>query len=296
MTTDDDEEDSTNGAEADPDEVPPPKIIKIEDYADVDSPYESLDGAILDRPDAVAAYRLDAESISSTDGEGVLVGDSVADLTRTIVELGGGHGQVRVQSIGFRNSMDVVFITTSEIEATLEGPQSPELRAAQLLKRVLASRDVETLLALLKNADEALAKALESLLKLLYENRATIDLQTPRSPPIRVVPERAMALYTTLREQSVLSPDHVTLPGRLVGAISDTRDFKLRLDEQWRGRRVIEGKFAEDLGPAVERFFNQQVMAGLAFVEERRGVRSPHFNFTLESLRAPQLPQRLPEV
>ncbi len=286
----------TTEDEPDPDEVPPPEIIKIEDCADAASPYESLNAPELDRDDAVAVARLDAQRISESDGEGVLVGESIADLTHVIHHLGGTHEQIRVQKLEFKRSVEVVFVTTAEVEDTLLGPSSKERAAAALLKQVLASADSETLLQLLTNvkAPEQLATRLEELLKLLFENDATLDLQTPNSPPIRVVPKRAQALYSSLRAQSALAPERFTRAGKLVGAFLDTRDFKLRLDDPWRRKNVIEGKFVPGLRPAIEQLFNQEVMAGVMVEGEHLGIRPPRLKFTLETLDAPHLPQRFP--
>lgn len=289
MATDDSGGATENGDE---DEVPPPKIIKIEDLADVNSPYPSLDGEILARREGVAVVRMDAESITSDDGDGVLIGKSVADFTYIIGELGGRRGSVRVREVAFRHSVDLAFTTAGEIVDTLEGTESQERRGARRLLSAFASLDIETLLKVLSGVDESLAVRLEELLHLLVEYRATLDMQISRDArPIRVRPERAYALYSALREPTTLPRRSFPAAGRLVGATADTRDFKLRLREPWNRKVVIEGKFLEGLEPEIERLFNREVLADVVYDEIRRGVRGADYRFTLEGLQAsPRLP------
>jgi hypothetical protein len=138
---------------------------------------------------------------------------------------------------------------------------------------------------------EPILKRLEELLQLLVKNGATIDVQTPTATPIRVGPERAYALYCALRQPVALDPKPIVLPGRLVGAIADTQDFKLRLDERWNSRSVIEGKYRDGLEVQMERLWNKDVLAWISFVEERRGARAGQYRFTLNDLQAsPRLP------
>jgi hypothetical protein len=279
-----------------PDEPPPPKIIKVEDllrageifsFRDIESPYAELDADVLEEPDAVAVARLDAEYITARDGEGVLVGEAIADLTHVIDELSGSYGSLRVRRLEFTQSMDVFFATAGEVEESLVGPTSKERRAAERLRQILGSADPQDLLERVGgSASDSLASGLEELLKLLVESRATLDLQTPGERPTRVVPEQALALYGALRTASELPSERVTRICQLVGAIADTRDFKVRLAEPWRGRRVLEGKFVPDLGSAVEQFFNRHVLARILVEGERRGIREPQWKFTLESLQA----------
>lgn len=287
---------SEEGGDQAPDEVPPPTIIKIEDLADVRSPYSSLNGGKLSEPNAVGAFRLDSQYVSDHDGEGALIGKTLTDLTLVIDALAETQGQVRVGAFAFTHSMDVVFTTVGKVETTLQGSESNEMRAAERLKAILASRDGGVLSRLLKGSDDALVPRLEELLKLLFEHGATLDMQTPGAEPIRIASERAAALYAYIRSTEAIPPQHFTAAGRLVGAFSDTRDFKLRLDDPWRGKKVIEGKYPPELETPVERFFNQQVVAQVAFEEERRNVKASRFKFTLDGLDSPLLPTRLPEV
>ncbi|MEJ7788203.1 MAG: hypothetical protein WKF96_25675 [Solirubrobacteraceae bacterium] len=289
MTPDDDE----NGSDQADDEVPPPIIIKIEDSADLISPYDSLDGALLVRDDAVAVARIQADSISAEDGDGVLVGRAIADLSYIIGELAKRSGDVRVREVIFHNTVDSVdlgFIGTP-VEETLLGRASVARPGAQRLLNALASTDLESLIKALAGVDESLVVRLEELLKLLFGYAAIIDMQTPGSKPTRIVPARSHALYRALREPTEQPPRGFVAAGRLVGAIADTRDFKLRLDDVWKGRRVLEGKFQDGLEVQMETLWNKEVRASITYEELRRGVRPPDYRFHLDDLQAaPSLP------
>lgn len=286
------EEDQNGNGLPDDDEVPPPKIIKIEDSAGLNSPYESLDGEILTREDAVAVARLDAESITAEGGDGVLVGRSIADLAYIIGELGNHSGDVRVREVAFGGNVDIGF-TATEVESVLGGLDSASRRGAVRLVKALASADSASLLRTLDGVKEPLVVRLEALLKLLFKYQATMDMQTPSSAPARVVPERAYALYHALREPIILPHKQFVRAGRLVGAIADTKYFKLRLDEKWTNRSVIEGKFRDGLEVEMEGLWNKDVLAWITPVEERRGVRTGDYRFTLDALQAaPRLPFR----
>jgi hypothetical protein len=269
----------------DEEEIPPPKIIKIEDYADISSPYRSLDGTTLAQPNGVAVARLASPEIGERDGDGVLIGESMADLAYVIGELGGTRGHVHVRELAFVASVDLAFVTSGEVEQTLTGADSKERRGADRLARALASPSAHALLETLRGIDDSLAVRFEALLKRLAESKVVLDFQTPaRKRPLRVGPERATALYAVLRSPVELEPYRFTAIGRLVGAISDTKDFKLRLESPWQGRRVIEGKFKDGLERDMEQLWNKNVRADIYALEERRGVRTTSYKYRLEGI------------
>lgn len=292
--------DNQDSGEKPAEEIPPPKIIKIEDlvdarledYADVTSPYESLNGSTLAAPDGVAVARLASPGITQDDGDGVLIGEAMADLAYVIGELGGTRGHVHVRQLAFVESVDLAFVTSGEIESTLTGADSRERRGALRLARALASEDAAALVEVLRGIHEPLAVRFEAMLKRLVESKVVLDLQTTHTErPLRLGPERAAAIYHTLREPVDLAPARFTPLGKLVGAIADTRDFKLRLKSAWNGKRIIEGKFDEGLELAMEQLWNKDVQATIRAQEERRGVRTTHYRFWLEDIQpTPTLP------
>jgi hypothetical protein len=156
-----------------------------------------------------------------------------------------------------------------------------------LLLRAFSSRTTTELHEALGPRAEAVAPRLEALLKILFEHRATLDIQTRGEHPVRVTYERAAALYNALREPIDLPDESFVATARLVGAYFDTKDFKLRLDETWRGKRVIHGKYREGIAPEVEKFVNQKVLAEVSATEERRGAHGLTVNYTLTSVREP---------
>jgi hypothetical protein len=284
--------DQDDNQDADSNEaVPPPKIIKIEDFADTSSPYESLDTETLAAPNGVAVARMASPEIHDHEGEAVLIGESMADLAFIIGDLAGTRGNVHVRELEFVHSVDLAFVTSGEIEDTLTGPISKERLGADRLLRALTSESASALLETLRGVDEHLAVRFETLLQRLFAAQVTVDLQTSvRGRPVRIPPERSAALYQALRTPTHEAPRTLLLAGRLVGAIADTRDFKLRLHTAWNRRHVIEGKFEDGLEGAMEQLWNKDVLATVSVEEERRGVRTTSYRFRLEEIRAsPQL-------
>ncbi len=277
-------------AEPDEDEVPPARFVKIEDFAgdlasvgDTHSPLETLNGRSLATPEAVAAALVSAE-----DEDGVFLGTAIAEMSYVIGELGGRQGELLVGGVKVENSFTVAFRTGAPSdEPELTGPSSHELRGAGLLMRALRSQTTHELLEALGSKGKDVAPRLEALLKLLFEHRATLDLQTPQERPIRVTYKRAAALYNALREPFDLPNERFTALARLEGAYFDTRDFKLRLDSAWKKKTVVHGKFPEDLADAVEAFVNRDVLAEVEVVQARKGAHEANYSYTLVSVREP---------
>jgi hypothetical protein len=288
----DDEEPAEEELPAGPDEddVPPARFVKIEDFAgdlasvgDTRSPLETLNGRSLATPEAVAAALVSAEG-----EDGVFLGMTIAELSFVIGELGGRQGELLVGGVKAENSFTVAFRTGAPAEdPEVTGPSSHELRGAGLLMRALGSQTTQELLDALGSKASDVAPRLEALLKLLFEHRATLDLQTPQARPIRVTYERAAALYNALREPFAQRNEHFTALARLEGAYFDTRDFKLRLDSAWRRKTVILGKFPEEIAAAVEAFVNRDVLAEVQVAQARKGAHEASFTYTLVSIREP---------
>jgi hypothetical protein len=277
-------------------EVPPAKIVTIEDLADEPSPYLSLNGSSLDEPDAVALFRVAAPIVTNRDGDAAFVGELLASVAKVLEGLGAEHGAVRLKRLEFHNSFDVL-LTSSSAEVGRDRPldgMSKERGAAERLKAILASRDEDALFAAVPRESDDLAVPLEGMLKLLVQTHAVLDYQTPQTRPVRIGYERAEAIYTTLLRSASPAPRHITLPGELIGAIIDTRDFKIRLAQAWENHRKIDGKFVAGLEETVAEFFQQPVMAGIRIDAEQHGIRSPKLHFTLDELRAPAQLSSLP--
>lgn len=286
------------GGGHDDDDVPPPIIIPIEDRAGLVSPYSHIGVDFGSRPQDVAALRLVAHMIGKEDGKAALVGDTISSFALVTEDLAETSGYVRLRRLEFVESVDIELVTAGATEEGLVGYSSKEMRAAERLAMILSAPDTEAVRKQLLHRVDDLLKHLEAFLSVLFENNATLHLQTPRAKPIRVDPNRAFSLYTAIRDTSHLPTQHFVRAAHLVGAYFDTHDFKLRLEEPWRNKTVIEGKFVPGLAKELEEFVNRPVLATVAVEEDRSPVKRSSYTFTLEAVRGPQAhePMRLPET
>lgn len=292
--TPDDQDDAPAEEEAleapDEDEVPPVRFVKIEDFVpdlatvgDAVSPLEHVNGRSLTAPDAVAVAL-----VSGEDEDGVFLGETLAEMSFVIGELGGRQGAVLVDDFAVANSFSIAFKSGAPAERPeIRSPASRELNGAALLMQVLSSRTTHDLFRNLGSKGRTASPRLETLLRLLFEHKATLDIQTPHERPIRVTYERAAALYHALREPMDKADQSFMQLGHLVGAFFDTRQFRLRLSEPWNRKRVIEGRFGDSLRNKVHEFLNGEVLAEVAVEEGGMGAHGSRPSYTLVSLREP---------